>query len=587
MATSTRRVESLHRSPKHFQQHIVHHPRRAHLHQDRHNNSTTANLDANSVAAKHAHVIATQIKTRNSQNILQQPSPPRMKRPLDPIANNYEPHKAKRTRITVEIVARPIPPSTSSQKTITVRTQPQQQQPPNPTTINEPPTTTTTTSTAVTTTQKSHKLPHVPHQDSKTATAIEPPLKKHKAKAINGIRHELDKLQPSAADTSSARERPGRKLRSQEATRFKSELSAYFPDYDEVIGNDPKEQHILNLDTPIIIVDTHPLPSTYIRQSQAPIPSPHPALGSCDQPRCDTVRTYGDHLFNNLHDAQRISFAFLQTRYNGKDIGDPLPASYFESAHKKAERLEKSIRNTEKGRAQHEKDQIIRLLNELQGHDWLRTMGVSGVTESRKKTFEPARDHFIKGCQVILEKFRVWSQEEKKRKLMKEKALAEEAENEEEVDEDEGAQLDEVGETDEDISMVDVNEEGNDIPDDVSNGDPPDYSDVDASAKQLLDEALARAKYTASSSKRSRGEPPPISAEPRVTKEFTSFFNKKHLRDAALSKGRRRGRTVVAWGHPIPDMMEGEFELPEEYRDMEILKAHERQKRRERRQRQH
>jgi hypothetical protein len=28
-------------------------------------------------------------------------------------------------------------------------------------------------------------------------------------------------------------------LRSQEATRFKSELSAYFPEYDEVIGNDP------------------------------------------------------------------------------------------------------------------------------------------------------------------------------------------------------------------------------------------------------------------------------------------------------------------------------------------------------------
>ena len=24
--------------------------------------------------------------------------------------------------------------------------------------------------------------------------------------------------------------------------RFKSELSAYFPDYDEVIGNDPKEE---------------------------------------------------------------------------------------------------------------------------------------------------------------------------------------------------------------------------------------------------------------------------------------------------------------------------------------------------------
>jgi hypothetical protein len=50
-------------------------------------------------------------------------------------------------------------------------------------------------------------------------------------------KHELNKLQPNLVDTKSQ----GRKLRSQEATRFKSELSAYFPDYDEVIGNEPKE----------------------------------------------------------------------------------------------------------------------------------------------------------------------------------------------------------------------------------------------------------------------------------------------------------------------------------------------------------
>lgn len=302
------------------------------------------------------------------------------------------------------------------------------------------------------------------------------------------------------------------------------------------------------------------------------------------------MRTYGDNLFANLYDSQRIDFAFLEARYNGKDVEDPLPDAYFGPAHKKAERLEKSIRNTEKGRAQHEKDQIIRLLNELQGHDWLRTMGVSGVTESRKKTFEPARDHFIKGCQAILEKFRVWSQEEKKRKLMKERALAEEAEENEEKETEEedndDEQLSQESASDADEEMGDV-ETDDDIREDVSDGDPPDYSDADASARQLLDEALARAKYTASSSKRSRGEPPPKSPEPYVAKEFTSFFVKKHQREAALNKGRRRGRTIVAWGHPIPDMVEDDFELPEEYRDMETLKAHERQKRRERRQRQH
>ncbi|KAI1807038.1 something about silencing, SAS, complex subunit 4-domain-containing protein [Daldinia bambusicola] len=607
MATSSRRPDALQRPQKHYQ-------RRAHPHQQHTTNHTTnsntnikninpgtASIDANSVAAKHAHAIATHIKTRNSQNILQQTSPTRMKRPLDPIANNYDPSKTKRARITVEILARSISPATNHSKSITVNTakpqsqaqtqtqsefQSQSQSQPQPQLQTEIHTNeSTVASKQIRPAQQEQEIP-------KTATVIESGLKKHKEKAINGIKHELDRLQPSATDANSATERPGRKLRSQEATRFKSELSAYFPDYDEVIGNDPKEQHVLNLDTPIVLVDTktntntNPLPNTH--QSRPPVPPPDTAPDVVERPHTiyNTVRTYGDSLFTNLYDSQRIDFNFLEARYHGKDVEDPLPDTYFWPAHKKAERLEKSIRNTEKGRAQHEKDQIIRLLNELQGHDWLRTMGVSGVTESRKKTFEPARDHFIKGCEAILEKFRVWSQEEKKRKLMKERALAEEAEEKEtEVEDNDDEQSSQEVVSDEDEEMRDV--EADDILDDVSDGDPPDYSDADASARQLLNEALARAKYTASSSRRSRGEPPPKSPEPYVAKEFTSFFDKKHQRDAALNKGRRRGRTVVAWGHPVPDMIEEDFELPEEYRDVEILKAHERQKRRERRQRQH
>lgn len=69
----------------------------------------------------------------------------------------------------------------------------------------------------------------------------DPNITKHQAKVINGIKHELDRLRPEA----SVGKEQGRKLRSQEATRFKSELSAYFPDYDEVIGNEPKEEREL------------------------------------------------------------------------------------------------------------------------------------------------------------------------------------------------------------------------------------------------------------------------------------------------------------------------------------------------------
>ncbi|KAI0178764.1 something about silencing, SAS, complex subunit 4-domain-containing protein [Hypoxylon sp. FL1284] len=619
MATSTRRAEALQRPPKHYQRRAQQQDITAKSSNPAAVTATaTANATANaiatatttnktktaantspapanpslstgSVAAKHAHAIATRVKTRNS-NILQ-PSSPRMKRPLDPIQHNYEPSKSKRARITVEILARPIPPA-SPPKSIAAKSQfhAQTQTDLTQTQPHRP-----TSQPGVPTTQRP-PLPPAQRQQSKTVAEVssEPPLKKHKEKAINGIRHELDKLQPSAADASSATERSGRKLRSQEATRFKSELSAYFPDYDEVIGNDPKEQHLLNLDTPIVLIDTDHLPLIH---SQPPIHAPNTrtATDAGQPPHPPVVRTFSDDLFTDLHDSQLVDFSFLEPRYLNQIIHDPLPDEYYDLAHKKAERLEKSIRNTEKGRAQHEKDQIIRLLNELQGHDWLRTMGVSGVTESRKKTFEPARDHFIKGCQAILEKFRIWSQEEKRRKLMKERALAEEADEQEQEqeqeqersDEENDEQQHEADDADEDQEMADVEADDDAISEAESDGDPPDYSDVDASARQLHDEALARARYAASSSKRSRGEPPPNAPEPYVLKEFTSFFEKKHQRDAALSKGRRRGRTVMAWGHAIPDMAECDFDLPEEYRDSEILKVHERQKRRERRERKH
>lgn len=246
-------------------------------------------------------------------------------------------------------------------------------------------------------------------------------------------------------------------------------------------------------------------------------------------------------------------------------LEDPLPDNLFEPVHKRAERLERSIRNTEKGRAQHEKDQIIRLLEGLQGHDWLRVMGVSGITETKKKTFEPARDYFIKGCQAILEKFKNWSLEEKRRKLEKERALAEQAE--EEADE------------------AEAGEEGEDATETPAEEDAASHSsEASSPAKQLREEALARSRLAAKSNKKPRLTPqPPLPTLPEPVKEFTSFFQKKYEREGALHKHRRAGRKVLAWGHPLPDIDEDEFDLPEEYRDEETLKMRERKKRRDRR----
>ena len=77
---------------------------------------------------------------------------------------------------------------------------------------------------------------NAPAASNNTVTTRQQP--KYAEKTINGIKHELERLQPAKADTKNE----SRKLRSQEGTRFKSELASYFPDYDVVIGNEAAEE---------------------------------------------------------------------------------------------------------------------------------------------------------------------------------------------------------------------------------------------------------------------------------------------------------------------------------------------------------
>ena len=323
------------------------------------------------------------------------------------------------------------------------------------------------------------------------------------------------------------------------------------------------------------------------------------------------ARGYGDSLYTDVFNSQRIDFGFLETQQNNKNLQDPLPDSVYEPAHKRAERLERSIRNSEKGRAQHEKDQVIRLLEGLQGHDWLRVMGVSGITESKKKSFEPARAYFIKGSLAILEKFRTWNLEEKKRKQERERALAAEqmaalAQQEEEGEgegEEGGEEEDEDGSQAQDENMEDAQEgKGEEIADsdaeeaqsasaghDQNMDDSEivtsqsDTSDV-SPAKQLQQEALARSQLLAANAQKSRSS---VRSTPSMTsetpKQLTSFFSKKHERDNALHRSRRTGRKVFAWGHAIPDIEDADFSLPEDFLDEEALKTRARKKRRDKR----
>lgn len=154
----------------------------------------------------------------------------RTKRALDVAEREFEAIRHKKTRIAVELLAKPTLPV-------------------EPVNVQPPP---IPRRAAVATSASRQPVP--PVQPTKAPAApisadAEPQdssLTKHQAKVINGIKHELDRLQPRQDDT----KEQGRKLRSQEATRFKSELSAYFPDYDEVIGNDPKEEREQPFPTP-------------------------------------------------------------------------------------------------------------------------------------------------------------------------------------------------------------------------------------------------------------------------------------------------------------------------------------------------
>lgn len=321
------------------------------------------------------------------------------------------------------------------------------------------------------------------------------------------------------------------------------------------------------LDTPIILLDSSP-------SSSLPRREPHTL------PANFPVRTYTDDLFTSLNDSQTVDLSFLESQYKGKTLSDPLPDSYYEPIHRKESRNEKITRNAEKGRSQHEKEQVIRLLDGLRGPDWLKTMGVSGITESKKKQFEPARAHFIDKCVVVLDKFRKWAAEEKRLKLEKDRAAKESRASQEVV----SPQPDEEDVVEEDVKEQSEDDQGHvededDEDAEDNNGSNLSESDIDASVKkQLLEEAMARSRMAAKSTRRRPvAEPEAPLPEPP---EFKSFFKKPYLRDAALNKSRRRGRTVMAWGEPVPEPEQQDFELPEEYMDEELLKVRARRLRR-------
>jgi hypothetical protein len=181
----------------------------------------------------------------------------------------------------------------------------------------------------------------------------------------------------------------------------------------------------------------------------------------------------------------------------------------------------------------HEKLQLERLLDSLQGPDWLKVMGVTGVTDGERKDWEPKRDWFVGEVEALVDKFRVWKEEEKRVRAEKE-AAREEAEE----------------------------------------GDSEDRESAGRS-RDHTPRPLPRRPP------RPHGFLVPF-VPPEPAAPFVSFFAKPHLRAAALGK-HRHGRNAAAFGHAIPEFEEREFEIPEGFVEMGVLRDNARGRRRRKR----
>ncbi|RMZ21873.1 hypothetical protein D0859_14119 [Hortaea werneckii] len=402
-----------------------------------------------------------------------------------------------------------------------------------------------------------------------------------------------------------------RTLRSQdEGPRLKSELATYFPEYEDVVFGTDREAEFLTVDTALYITDDAAKKETTSSAASSPpkarTGSEHAAGENANGGRAmpATPHRKPSQQYNGCSpvDLDKIMAGFPA------GTEDPLDDNHFEKSHKRAERKEKQLRNIEKERAMHEKVSLERLLDGLLGHDWLKVLGITGVTDSEAKKFEKPRAYFIAEVQSLVDKFKMWKDGERRQRLEREAAR-----RAEESSEDEKEEADDGNESSEADSSV-----------------GPPSSELNAGAtRQLLQEthsAVAvqqrsgfkiRLKKTPTSSPAAASHPPKQITQPppassstpsarppphphsstTMTHEqhipawlhaspeppITSFYAKRHLRDAALSKT-RHGRNVTAFGHPLPEMPEErEFELPGELLTEEALRASARERRRRRR----
>jgi hypothetical protein len=302
----------------------------------------------------------------------------------------------------------------------------------------------------------------------------------------------------------------------------------------------------LDYETPIYILDeplkppptpTNPSSSHTSRASLSPTRS---RKRKASPPPTSTSTAVTPSPSHSSISYQILDYTSIPTPSSTSPVTDPLSDPYYIIPHRRAERKEKQLRNIEKSRAMHEKLQLERLLDGLQGPDWLKVMGITGVTDGERKGWEGKRDWFIGEVEALVDKFRVWKEEEKRVRDLKDR---ERGNKEEESGSGDGESEDEV----------------------------EDKESLTVRAKQKT--PVPRRPP------RPHGFLLPF-IPPEPTTPFTSFYAKTpHLRAAALGKN-RTGRNLTAFGVPLPEPEEREFEVPEDFVDPQFLRDNARQRRR-------
>jgi hypothetical protein len=415
--------------------------------------------------------------------------------------------------------------------------------------------------------------------------------------------------QVELASTSQKQEEK-RTLRSQDdGPRLKSELAVYFANYEDIMFDAPRDMELISVDTVLYITD----------DSQK-------AGGVSDSPNKSRASTKTSPIAHksrksSLNGALPPSSPLRSTtnQFNGSpslslDViaktlpdnpEDPLTDAHFMKSHKRAERREKQLRNIERDRAMHEKVQLDRLLDGLQGHDWLKVLGITGVTDGEARKYEPKRDYFISEVQTLVNKFKQWKEQERKQRLEKEAAAAaaEEAAREaEEGDEssDEGSVEPPSSDLNASAARQLQQETVNALRISTGKLSRQNSHKLKSRAKERLSLPAHLHTPITSSTKRHALTPATTSRLPNATPTIilrppappspeipiTSFYAKRHLRDAALGNSRHAGRNVTAFGLPLPEALlaeDIEFRLPDDYITEENLKSNARERRRRKR----